>query len=199
MSGHKCAKCRSDVLWPKCVWMRVRQTDSSKLISAGMQMSENATFSMLTSVVCVVCQGAVIRVLWWLKFIVIVAQPPSLCLVGEREARNHHAAKSSAGTQHTHTQTSVTLTWWIMSWHVCLCRKLPSCHHSSLEQHRCHVGSCPACKQPCGRQLKGCNHLCPAPCHDQVLVKSSERVWQTLFIRETFCCKQIQCYYLCNN
>lgn len=56
-----------------------------------------------------------------------------------------------------------------------LCRKPPSCHHSSLEKHRCHMGTCPPCKQPCQRPLAGCPHLCPAPCHDQVLVKASER------------------------
>ncbi|ROL46143.1 NF-X1-type zinc finger protein NFXL1 [Anabarilius grahami] len=56
-----------------------------------------------------------------------------------------------------------------------LCRKPSSCHHSSLEKHRCHSGSCPPCKQPCQRPLPGCAHLCPAPCHDQVLVKAADR------------------------
>uniref|UniRef100_A0A8C1VL09 Nuclear transcription factor, X-box binding-like 1 n=1 Tax=Cyprinus carpio TaxID=7962 RepID=A0A8C1VL09_CYPCA len=56
-----------------------------------------------------------------------------------------------------------------------LCRKPPSCHHSSQEQHRCHFGPCPPCKQPCQRPLAGCVHLCPAPCHDQVLVKATDR------------------------
>ncbi|XP_058618505.1 NF-X1-type zinc finger protein NFXL1 isoform X2 [Onychostoma macrolepis] len=57
-----------------------------------------------------------------------------------------------------------------------LCRKPPSCHHSSQEKHRCHSGPCPPCKQPCQRPLPSCVHLCPAPCHDQVLVKAADRV-----------------------
>ncbi|XP_037397326.1 NF-X1-type zinc finger protein NFXL1 [Pygocentrus nattereri] len=56
-----------------------------------------------------------------------------------------------------------------------LCRNPPSCHHPSRERHRCHFGTCPVCKQVCQLPLPGCTHLCPAPCHDQVLLKSNQR------------------------
>ncbi|KAK1803743.1 hypothetical protein P4O66_020762, partial [Electrophorus voltai] len=53
-----------------------------------------------------------------------------------------------------------------------LCSKPPSCHHSSREHHRCHFGPCPPCKQECQLPLPACTHLCPQPCHDQVLLKA---------------------------
>ncbi|XP_043918359.1 NF-X1-type zinc finger protein NFXL1 [Protopterus annectens] len=53
-----------------------------------------------------------------------------------------------------------------------LCRTPSSCHHPSRERHRCHFGHCPSCRQPCHSVLK-CGHSCPAPCHDEVLVKQS--------------------------
>ncbi|KAG1960505.1 NF-X1-type zinc finger protein NFXL1 [Pimephales promelas] len=56
-----------------------------------------------------------------------------------------------------------------------LCRKPALCHHGSLQEHRCHAGPCPPCALPCRRPRPGCAHLCPAPCHDQVLVKAADR------------------------
>ncbi|XP_051895842.1 NF-X1-type zinc finger protein NFXL1 [Pristis pectinata] len=52
-----------------------------------------------------------------------------------------------------------------------LCRKPPTCHHPTREKHRCHFGPCPPCKQPCQKAQTACAHLCPDPCHDEVLVK----------------------------
>ncbi|XP_052366086.1 NF-X1-type zinc finger protein NFXL1-like [Oncorhynchus keta] len=57
-----------------------------------------------------------------------------------------------------------------------LCRSPPSCHHPSRETHRCHPGPCPPCRQACLLALKRCQHPCPQPCHDQVMVKTSDRV-----------------------
>ncbi|KAI4890892.1 hypothetical protein NFI96_020729, partial [Prochilodus magdalenae] len=51
----------------------------------------------------------------------------------------------------------------------------PTCHHPARERHRCHFGTCPVCKQVCQLPLPGCAHLCPAPCHDQVLLKTNQR------------------------
>lgn len=56
-----------------------------------------------------------------------------------------------------------------------LCRNPPTCHHSSRERHRCHFGACPPCRQPCQRVLKKCGHVCPAPCHDEVMVKQTDK------------------------
>ncbi|CAL9694794.1 unnamed protein product [Knipowitschia caucasica] len=55
-----------------------------------------------------------------------------------------------------------------------LCRRPPECHHPSLQSHRCHPGPCPPCTLPCDRALRGCDHHCPRPCHDRVLVQSQQ-------------------------
>ncbi|XP_014353942.2 NF-X1-type zinc finger protein NFXL1 [Latimeria chalumnae] len=54
-----------------------------------------------------------------------------------------------------------------------LCSKLTTCHHPSREKHRCHFGHCPPCRQPCQRVIEKCGHFCPAPCHDEALVKQA--------------------------
>nr|CAB3264314.1 ZF(NFX1) NF-X1-type zinc finger protein [Phallusia mammillata] len=58
------------------------------------------------------------------------------------------------------------------------CRKLcqipPDCHHAARVRHVCHFGDCPPCKQTCLGKLS-CGHTCPAPCHDNVLVKSETK------------------------
>lgn len=46
-----------------------------------------------------------------------------------------------------------------------------SCHHSVPEEHRCHPGPCPPCRQTCSLPLPGCSHTCPQSCHDEVLVR----------------------------
>lgn len=50
------------------------------------------------------------------------------------------------------------------------CQAPSNCHHPARTPHNCHFGNCPPCKQPCG-QTMACQHICPAPCHDQVKVK----------------------------
>ncbi|MEQ2161607.1 hypothetical protein GOODEAATRI_011138, partial [Goodea atripinnis] len=49
-----------------------------------------------------------------------------------------------------------------------------SCHHPIREPHRCHPGPCPPCRQLCFLPLPGCEHTCPQPCHDLVLVRSQQ-------------------------
>uniref|UniRef100_H3C756 Nuclear transcription factor, X-box binding-like 1 n=1 Tax=Tetraodon nigroviridis TaxID=99883 RepID=H3C756_TETNG len=53
------------------------------------------------------------------------------------------------------------------------CRRPSSCHHPLREEHRCHPGPCPPCRQPC-LPLPGCSHTCPQSCHDEVLVRSQQ-------------------------
>ncbi|KAL1117247.1 hypothetical protein AAG570_004573 [Ranatra chinensis] len=48
------------------------------------------------------------------------------------------------------------------------CQIPPECHHPTREIHRCHFGSCPPCKQPCGKTMV-CSHICSKPCHSAVL------------------------------
>jgi len=47
----------------------------------------------------------------------------------------------------------------------------PNCHHEKQENHRCHFGDCPPCRQKCNKERSTCSHNCPAPCHSAVLVK----------------------------
>ena len=42
-------------------------------------------------------------------------------------------------------------------------------------RHSCHPGDCPPCRQLCGQPLGSCPHACPAPCHDQVVVRVEEQ------------------------
>lgn len=51
-----------------------------------------------------------------------------------------------------------------------VCTTKSDCHHAERVRHFCHRGPCPECKQVCGGQL-ACLHICPAPCHDNVLVR----------------------------
>lgn len=53
------------------------------------------------------------------------------------------------------------------------CSNPPTCHHNIRERHRCHFGPCPSCRQSCQKVLQACGHLCPAPCHDEALVKQT--------------------------
>ncbi|XP_028973610.1 NF-X1-type zinc finger protein NFXL1 [Esox lucius] len=77
-----------------------------------------------------------------------------------------------------------------------LCRSPPSCHHPSRESHRCHPGPCPPCRQPCLLALPRCPHTCPQPCHDQVMVKTSDKVlagpWEQPS-EPAFVCKALPC------
>lgn len=54
---------------------------------------------------------------------------------------------------------------------VLFCRKPPDCHHEKRDPHHCHFGTCPPCKQICGKQLVGCTHVCPARCHQAIMTK----------------------------
>ncbi|XP_018594135.2 NF-X1-type zinc finger protein NFXL1 [Scleropages formosus] len=78
-----------------------------------------------------------------------------------------------------------------------LCRSPPTCHHSSREKHRCHFGTCPPCRQICQRVLEACGHTCPALCHDEVMVKKTDRTqlagpWEQLS-EPAFVCKALPC------
>lgn len=44
------------------------------------------------------------------------------------------------------------------------CTAKPSCGHLP-EPHKCHFGTCPACRAECGRGRKRCDHACAAHCH----------------------------------
>lgn len=49
--------------------------------------------------------------------------------------------------------------------------RLPAdCHHPERQKHKCHSGTCPPCRLPCGKTLS-CGHICPAKCHSAVLTK----------------------------
>ncbi|XP_066250881.1 NF-X1-type zinc finger protein NFXL1 [Euwallacea similis] len=52
-----------------------------------------------------------------------------------------------------------------------LCMIPPDCHHEKRDEHRCHFGDCPACKQICNKTRPICGHPCPVKCHSAVLVK----------------------------
>lgn len=47
----------------------------------------------------------------------------------------------------------------------------PDCHHVKRDNHRCHFGDCPPCRQVCSKTHSACGHNCPAICHSAVLVK----------------------------
>lgn len=47
----------------------------------------------------------------------------------------------------------------------------PDCHHVKRDNHRCHFGDCPPCRQVCDKTHSACGHKCPAVCHSAVLVK----------------------------
>ncbi|KAG5844963.1 hypothetical protein ANANG_G00133740 [Anguilla anguilla] len=78
-----------------------------------------------------------------------------------------------------------------------LCRTPPTCHHPVREGHRCHPGACPPCRLPCQRALGACGHACPAPCHDEVMVKTADRAqlagpWEQPS-EPAFVCKALPC------
>lgn len=103
-----------------------------------------------------------------------VVPPSRSSLVDGSEAPNRHAAKRHAGKdQRRHPPVppvrSVFLTGSSMSY-----RRPSSCHHSIPEEHRCHPGPCPPCRQSCLLPLPGCSHTCPQSCHDEVLVRSQQ-------------------------
>lgn len=51
-----------------------------------------------------------------------------------------------------------------------LCKFASKCHHTN--EHKCHMGECPTCVQPCllANDVTGCEHPCQAKCHDAVKV-----------------------------
>lgn len=52
-----------------------------------------------------------------------------------------------------------------------MCSISPDCHHEKRENHKCHFGDCPPCRQICNKDRSTCLHKCSAPCHSAVLVK----------------------------
>lgn len=52
-----------------------------------------------------------------------------------------------------------------------LCEIPPDCHHERRDNHRCHFGDCPPCKQICDKLSSKCPHRCASVCHSAVLVK----------------------------
>lgn len=50
------------------------------------------------------------------------------------------------------------------------CKFASKCHHANA--HKCHMSDCPVCVQPCllANDVTGCEHPCPAKCHDAVKV-----------------------------
>uniref|UniRef100_A0A4X2KU80 Nuclear transcription factor, X-box binding like 1 n=1 Tax=Vombatus ursinus TaxID=29139 RepID=A0A4X2KU80_VOMUR len=82
-----------------------------------------------------------------------------------------------------------------------LCRQPSTCHHPNREKHRCHFGPCPPCHQSCQKVLEKCGHLCPAPCHDQALVKQTgthqpagpwEQISEPVYIQTALPCPPCQ-------
>ncbi|KAI4470848.1 nuclear transcription factor x-box binding 1 nfx1 [Holotrichia oblita] len=55
------------------------------------------------------------------------------------------------------------------------CSIPPECHHPKRENHRCHFGDCPPCRQVCGKTHEKCSHICPKECHTSVLVKIEQK------------------------
>lgn len=55
------------------------------------------------------------------------------------------------------------------------CKFTSPCHHPNT--HKCHMGECPVCKQTCllPNDITGCEHPCPAKCHDAVKVQIIDR------------------------
>nr|CAD7403377.1 unnamed protein product [Timema cristinae] len=51
------------------------------------------------------------------------------------------------------------------------CKIEADCHHPKRENHKCHFGDCPPCRQVCGKVRADCPHPCPAPCHSAVWVR----------------------------
>lgn len=52
-----------------------------------------------------------------------------------------------------------------------LCQIPPDCHHEKRENHKCHFGNCPPCRQICNKSKISCSHSCNAVCHSAVLIK----------------------------
>ncbi|XP_030765606.1 NF-X1-type zinc finger protein NFXL1 isoform X2 [Sitophilus oryzae] len=51
------------------------------------------------------------------------------------------------------------------------CKIPPNCHHQKRDNHKCHFGDCPSCRQTCKKSRSSCSHLCTAVCHSSVVVK----------------------------
>nr|CAD7442488.1 unnamed protein product [Timema bartmani] len=51
------------------------------------------------------------------------------------------------------------------------CKIEADCHHPKRENHKCHFGDCPPCRQVCGKVRADCPHPCPALCHSAVWVR----------------------------
>ncbi|XP_022903190.1 NF-X1-type zinc finger protein NFXL1 [Onthophagus taurus] len=62
-----------------------------------------------------------------------------------------------------------------------LCQIPPDCHHVKRNEHKCHFGDCPPCRQICDKQ-HNCGHKCPKICHSAVLVtlesKKASMPWE---------------------
>ncbi|KAH1004003.1 hypothetical protein HUJ04_003825 [Dendroctonus ponderosae] len=52
-----------------------------------------------------------------------------------------------------------------------LCVTPPECHHEKRDNHKCHFGDCPPCRQICNKRRPNCVHPCSATCHAAVIVK----------------------------
>jgi len=78
------------------------------------------------------------------------------------------------------------------------CKNPPDCHHESRSPHSCHFGPCQPCKQICQKKM-ACGHVCPKPCHDQVLVKVQDNKkattpWENKeFHQKTTLVKNLEC------
>lgn len=55
------------------------------------------------------------------------------------------------------------------------CKIRSRCHHAN--EHKCHMGECPQCNEPCllENDTTNCIHPCTARCHDSVKVLISDK------------------------
>lgn len=104
---------------------------------------------------------------------VLVVPPSWTSLVDESEAPNRRAAKRRAGKDQRR-RPFAPIQLLLVKLGSVSSRCPSSCHHSLPEEHRCHPGTCPPCRQPCLLPLPGCSHTCPQSCHDEVLVRSRQ-------------------------
>lgn len=56
-----------------------------------------------------------------------------------------------------------------------LCKIRSRCHHTN--EHKCHMGECPQCNEPCllENDTTNCDHPCTARCHDSVKVLVTDK------------------------
>lgn len=57
----------------------------------------------------------------------------------------------------------------------------PKCHHEKRDEHRCHYGECPPCRQICNLPLPNCEHYCTEKCHTAVAVMEKMTALQVSF------------------